>query len=516
MEAMLELEGRMTTDFEKPEKGVLVAYLLPDPSSVPLAKTMFCGVACEFGMESSETGAFSMEAVISTPFHARVTFSLLTHATKGYLAVLRWKQVAGALQAFNSIVSNCNDPFAMLEGCPHRLAADCREWYKCAAHNAAGLSLMQERFFRRFQVGCLQNNLSYQPPDTSAICLDAICLPLQSMHSSTVSYNEKRTYYVDVPASFLQDHKQLVLEIAGNKKFSLAVKYGQLPGLFGNDFYVKASKTADGQFHVLALISTSASSKPILRQGRWFFQVKGGAIFFQCSYTIYSKVEATSRMELLQLSDEEESTFSMDEPAAEPAGADAGEEEEWVFVADDSSAAGRKGRAQLVAPVPEYAPGLQRPPSVAGAVYPGATDAISIPAPGRSPSCGCSSDDQLATSECAGTAGRLAQSEVVQACRQQASSAPGEGNMLPAAADAYGAEPPHQFFCPITKLLMYDPVVAGDGHSYELKAIEQWLEGHIRSPMTSQPMAHKLLVYNYNLKSQIEEWKNRHPEYTTD
>ena len=49
-------------------------------------------------------------------------------------------------------------------------------------------------------------------------------------------------------------------------------------------------------------------------------------------------------------------------------------------------------------------------------------------------------------------------------------------------------------------------VVIIDGHSYELNAIEQWLQTHIRSPMTGEEMPHKILIANYNLRSQIEDW----------
>ena len=45
-----------------------------------------------------------------------------------------------------------------------------------------------------------------------------------------------------------------------------------------------------------------------------------------------------------------------------------------------------------------------------------------------------------------------------------------------------------------------------DGHTYELECIEKWLETHIRSPMTGEDMPHKMLIANFNLKSQIDEW----------
>ena len=60
---------------------------------------------------------------------------------------------------------------------------------------------------------------------------------------------------------------------------------------------------------------------------------------------------------------------------------------------------------------------------------------------------------------------------------------------------------PDAFLCPITYEIMRDPVVVADGHSYERKAIEQWLEKRSRSPMTAKPLTSKALATNHILKS---------------
>ena len=53
------------------------------------------------------------------------------------------------------------------------------------------------------------------------------------------------------------------------------------------------------------------------------------------------------------------------------------------------------------------------------------------------------------------------------------------------------------FTCPITHDIMWEPVVASDGHTYEKDAIEQWLaaspDGQALSPMTQLPMARTVL-----------------------
>ncbi len=42
--------------------------------------------------------------------------------------------------------------------------------------------------------------------------------------------------------------------------------------------------------------------------------------------------------------------------------------------------------------------------------------------------------------------------------------------------------------CPITLQMFHDPVVAGDGHTYERAAIVQWITEHGTSPITRQPL----------------------------
>lgn len=50
---------------------------------------------------------------------------------------------------------------------------------------------------------------------------------------------------------------------------------------------------------------------------------------------------------------------------------------------------------------------------------------------------------------------------------------------------------------------MDDPVLAGDGHSYERAAIESWLATHTTSPLTGQPLPDSPLIPNWNLKKLI-------------
>jgi hypothetical protein len=62
-----------------------------------------------------------------------------------------------------------------------------------------------------------------------------------------------------------------------------------------------------------------------------------------------------------------------------------------------------------------------------------------------------------------------------------------------------------EFICPITMMLMMDPVSCSDGFSYERAAIEHWLSTKNSSPMTNLPLANKVLTPNRAMKSAIDK-----------
>ena len=69
------------------------------------------------------------------------------------------------------------------------------------------------------------------------------------------------------------------------------------------------------------------------------------------------------------------------------------------------------------------------------------------------------------------------------------------------------------FLCPITHEIMFDPVIAIDGHTYERDAILEALGRSMLSPMTGQPMESRNLISNYNIRGMIREFLTQHPEY---
>lgn len=67
----------------------------------------------------------------------------------------------------------------------------------------------------------------------------------------------------------------------------------------------------------------------------------------------------------------------------------------------------------------------------------------------------------------------------------------------------------NNFVCPITFQVMDDPAVAADGYTYERKAIEDWLQINMTSPLTNLPMPSKTLIPNYSIKSLIAAYKEK-------
>lgn len=67
-------------------------------------------------------------------------------------------------------------------------------------------------------------------------------------------------------------------------------------------------------------------------------------------------------------------------------------------------------------------------------------------------------------------------------------------------------EMPDHFMCPITNVVMEDPVVAMDGYTYERSAISTWFQRHNTSPMT-RAVIPPTLVPNISQRSMIANWK---------
>ncbi len=69
-----------------------------------------------------------------------------------------------------------------------------------------------------------------------------------------------------------------------------------------------------------------------------------------------------------------------------------------------------------------------------------------------------------------------------------------------------------KYYCPITKQIFNEPVVAEDGQIYEKKAIKAWLESNNTSPLTRE-IIKKDLFPIYQFKDEINEYLKKNPEY---
>jgi serine/threonine protein kinase len=80
--------------------------------------------------------------------------------------------------------------------------------------------------------------------------------------------------------------------------------------------------------------------------------------------------------------------------------------------------------------------------------------------------------------------------------------------------------PDDALLCPITLELFRDPVMARDGHTYERKAIEEWIQKNGTSPITSQQISTEHLVPNYTVKKMVDQFetsiRDKNFQYTLD
>lgn len=67
-----------------------------------------------------------------------------------------------------------------------------------------------------------------------------------------------------------------------------------------------------------------------------------------------------------------------------------------------------------------------------------------------------------------------------------------------------GVEASPSFYCPLTHMVMLEPVQDREGNSYEKGAIEQWLTDNATSPITRNRLRTKHLVPNRALKEAID------------
>jgi len=74
---------------------------------------------------------------------------------------------------------------------------------------------------------------------------------------------------------------------------------------------------------------------------------------------------------------------------------------------------------------------------------------------------------------------------------------------------------PNEFYCPISKEIMRDPVIARDGQSYEREKIIAWFLRKNISPVTGQILDSTDVISNINLKKLIAEFMQKQKQRNT-
>ena len=76
-----------------------------------------------------------------------------------------------------------------------------------------------------------------------------------------------------------------------------------------------------------------------------------------------------------------------------------------------------------------------------------------------------------------------------------------------AGAFTYRLPVPESFKCPISGVLMVEPVIDPDGHTYDRSNIERWLARNRKSPITRKPLKSEMLTPNRALADSIVAFK---------
>ena len=70
---------------------------------------------------------------------------------------------------------------------------------------------------------------------------------------------------------------------------------------------------------------------------------------------------------------------------------------------------------------------------------------------------------------------------------------------------------PEEYYCPLTKKIMLDPVVASDGYTYEKEAIENWSKNHTTYPNSEEKISSLTILPNRSLERNIKKFLEQNP-----
>lgn len=75
--------------------------------------------------------------------------------------------------------------------------------------------------------------------------------------------------------------------------------------------------------------------------------------------------------------------------------------------------------------------------------------------------------------------------------------------------DEFKNDVSQSILCPLTQQILEDPVIASDGHTYERKAITEWLKKSKKSPIENNVLDNGNLIANNAIKKLVAEWREK-------
>ena len=265
----------LVSNFDSPSETTLVCYLMPTEEVISQARDLFVSIATgEFDMKCKSSDKYALKAVLSEPFSTIIKFSMISHPTKGFVCILNY-------QSSNTLLNSVSTLFSTPYFVSSHTEESCKHWFNCSAHFHSGYKKFHERFFSRFKTILIRNKLSCHPNDNSPICLDAICLPFDHSHESSVGFQEKRSYYCDVNG--FTENDSLLINLESNKRVNLFIRYEANPTGWVYDCSAPIVKNS-GKFTVKFVLSKD--SQPPLKAGRWFFSVRGANVFSRSNFSL--------------------------------------------------------------------------------------------------------------------------------------------------------------------------------------------------------------------------------------
>lgn len=257
------------------DENTLVCFVHPEINNIQAAKNLFRAVSYDLNLACVENDILYMSSERKNPFSTYITLTLTPHPTKGYLGVLQTKPI-NKLHSFGASL------LPSWFTCTSSLS-ECKQWYECPKHYTQGLEQYHKGFFCKYIQAAKEQNILFSPLDTNPICLDASCIPINTVQSSCVGLNEKVVFYSDFAAEQIAG-KQITIKVISLKRIQLLLRYQQRPSTFLCDSFAVSLKQSDSSF--ITQIILNHHSDPSLRPGRWFFSIRGSSLISRSTLTV--------------------------------------------------------------------------------------------------------------------------------------------------------------------------------------------------------------------------------------